>query len=66
MGADESSLAELIDNVGRRTGFIGKITLEKVANAFGKDGRVAILSEEADFSGREREGRINKEPAEIS
>ena len=66
LGVNESSSAELVDNVGRRTGFVGKIALEKVANAFGKDGGVAILSEKADFSGGEREGRVNKESAEIS
>ena len=41
-------------------------TLEKVTNAFGEDGGIVILSEEADFSGREREGHVNKESAEIS
>ena len=66
LGVNELSSAELVDNVGRRTGFVGKIALEKVANAFGKDGGVAILSEKADFSGGEREGRVNKESAEIS
>jgi hypothetical protein len=45
---------------------MGTIALEKSVNAESGEGRVMAFSEKSDFSGGVGEGRVNKEPVEIS
>ena len=57
---------ELADIGGGRIELIGINASEKGVNAVGDCRGVSVFSEEPDFSGCVREGRVNNESAEIS